>query len=159
MKKLLFLCSLSAFLMPICGVRAQIYVISQNNHRILRLTPYPTVPIGSFYIPPFYNREKDTNSDSIIFNSITTLSNSCCMAAAVDSWLILDLLSPLFPQPGNTNSCIFAYTTEHFNDGYSVIYNRAMRLESGYVRLADRDFNCRPRSIFPAEFEPVKPTE
>lgn len=169
MKKLLFLCALSAFLMPICGVRAQIYVISQNNHRILRLTPYPTVPIGSFYIPPFYNRVKDTNSDSIIFNSITTLSNSCCMAAAGDSWLILDLLSPLFPQPGNTNSCIFTYTTDCFREpvytsneiaeGNSVLYNRAMRLEPGYIGTVDPESPCRPRSIFPAEFEPVKPTE
>ncbi|MBQ9863737.1 MAG: hypothetical protein IJM33_00195 [Bacteroidales bacterium] len=143
--------------------------ISQNNHRILRLTPYPTVAIGSFYIPPFYNRVKNTNSDSIIFNSITTITNSCCMAAAGDSWLILDLLSPLFPLPGNTNGCIFTYTTDCFREpvytsneiaeGNSVLYNRAMRLEPGYIWTVEPESPCRPRSIFPAEFEPVKPTE
>lgn len=84
---------------------------TQNNKHIMRLTPYPNVLIGCFYMPFIYFN-RDCRID---YYSLTAVASNSYMAAAGASWLRLELGGSL-PSPTNTNGCVDAYTTDCFRE-------------------------------------------
>lgn len=151
--------------------------ITSNNStqsHILRLTPYPIgMPIGSWYVPPYYYYYQS----SVIYkkyNSLIKVSPTCCMAAAGDKWLMIDLQDPLLPHQinSNTNDCIKSYTIDCFivatstagpiNGKSLVTYNKVMTSNTNGVESNVHLFPCTPLNLWldPNKTDdPIEPTE
>ena len=151
--------------------------ITSNNStksHILRLTPYPIgMPIGSWYVPPYYYYYQS----SVIYkkyNSLIKISPTCCMAAAGDKWLMIDLQDPLLPHQinSNTNDCIKSYTIDCFivatstagpiNGKSLVTYNKVMTSNTNGVESNVPLFPCSPLNLWldPNKTDdPIEPTE
>ncbi|MBQ6069128.1 MAG: hypothetical protein IJK84_06465 [Bacteroidales bacterium] len=83
---------------------------TRNKKHILRLTPYPNVAVGGFYMPFRYN-----NPNCLVdYYSLTAVAPNSCMVSAGAFWLRLEL--GLLPSPMYTNGCVEAYTTDCFRE-------------------------------------------
>lgn len=87
---------------------------SSKSH-ILRLTPYPTVSIGSYYVPQYYYHcDSIDTTTKVKHNSLTVISPTSCITAAGDKWLKIDLQDPYLPPIAHKSRCITSLSTDCF---------------------------------------------